>query len=119
MDNENNARLEERLAQLRAQVTPIAFAPGFTDRVMSRLAADGEIDSPHRAPTALDALPRMFARIVPLAAAALLVVSAINLHNTRTVAQPFVERVLGIPAVTVADAYAIDADLAMWGDSPR
>lgn len=95
----NEIDVEGRLTALRARVGSVDFAAGFADRVMARLAA---------AETLPVVLQRLFFRFVPLAAAAALVLAAINLRQSRTGGQNLLERVLGLPAVTLANAYAFE-----------
>jgi hypothetical protein len=79
--------------------------------VMARLATI------ERAPTVTFAagLQRVFLRLTPLAVAAVLALAAMNLFNTRTTTQPLMDRLLGLPAATVASADALDGDLSRWG----
>lgn len=116
-----DARLAQRMLSLRTRVEPVAFDAGFADRVMRRVAEGGT-----RAPvrtirvaTMTDSLQRMFARLAPLAAAATLLVGVMNVVGTRASGQPLLERVLGLPAVTVAAAYSSDSDLASWGEGSK
>lgn len=95
----NQADLEARVAALRTGIGGVQFAPGFSDRVMARL---GAVES---MPVVLQ---RLFFRLVPLAAAAAIVLGAINLRQSRASGQTFIERVLGLPAVTLANAYAFE-----------
>lgn len=104
MDRED-AELEARAARLREMTTPAAFDVGFADRVMARLA-----QAPlHAAPSMPDELQRVFFRLAPLAAAAVLALAAMNLRSTRATDQPILERVLGLPAVTLAAAYTMES----------
>lgn len=98
--------LEAVMVTLRASLTPVAFDATFTDRVVSRLNAS-------RSP--FDALPRMFARLAPLAMAATVLLAAMNLFSTRDSHQPVMERVFGVPARTAAPT--LDDDLSRWGVS--
>lgn len=101
--------MEAQLAQLRADMGTVTFRDGFADRVMARLDAAS-------APSAADDLQRVFLRLVPLAAAAVLVLATMNVFSTRGMPQRLVDRVLGISAVTtVASADALDGDLSSWG----
>ncbi len=97
--NMDDARIDARLAHWRSAVTAAAFAPGFADRVIDRLAA---VES---RPVLLQ---RLFFRIAPLAAAAAIVLGAISLRQNRNTGQSLVDRVFGLPAVTLANAYAFE-----------
>lgn len=101
---------EAAMRALRAGLAPVVFDDGFTDRVMARLNAS---QSP------VDALPRMFARLAPLAMAATLVLAAMNLLRTRASHQPVMERVFGLPARTGVATPSFDDDLSRWGVSVR
>lgn len=95
----NGNEIEMRLAELRAGVGTVGFGAGFADRVMERLAAAESMPV---------MLQRLFFRLVPVAAAAAILLGAINLRQSRASGQTFIERVLGLPAVTLANAYAFE-----------
>lgn len=86
-----------------------AFAAGFADRVMDRLR-----QAP-ATPSIGDGMQVIFRRLAPLASAAVLCVAAFNLLDTRTAELSVTERVLGLPAVTVASALTVDDGLFLWG----
>jgi hypothetical protein len=91
--------IEDRMAQIRQLTSPAAFDAGFADRVMARLER----------PRALaDGLQRGFVRLVPLAAAAALLLGAVNLINSRASGLSLADRVLGLQPVTVAAAYTLE-----------
>jgi hypothetical protein len=94
-DNNQLPRIE---AVLRAQRAD-AFAPGFSDRVMARLA---------RAPrlTLGTSMQRYFAWMTPALVAAILLLAVLNM---RAAGQTGVGAALGLPQVSVAVAYALDA----------
>lgn len=91
------------------QPAAAAFTAGFADRVMERLH-----QSP-ATPSLGEGMQVVFRRLAPLAAAAVLCVAAFNLVDTRTADLSVTERVLGLPAVTVASALTVDDDLSVWG----
>ena len=95
MDEQGN--LELRLARLRRLSGPASFGAGFSERVMSRLAAPR--------PLALG-LERVFLRLAPLAAAAAIIIGAANLISSRASGQPLIDRLLGLPEVSLAAAYS-------------
>ena len=99
-------RSEAVMVTRRASVASVAFDDGFTDRVIARLNAS---QSP------FDALPRMFARLAPLAMAATLLLAAMNLFSSRASHQSVMERVLGLPTLAVTATPSFDDDLSRWG----
>ncbi|MGA2382619.1 MAG: hypothetical protein ABSG61_04210 [Gemmatimonadales bacterium] len=100
----DETELEARMARLRPLAGPVAFEAGFAGRVMGRLA---------RQPSLADALQVVFLRLAPLAAAAILILGAVNLATTRSSGQPLVDRVLKLPAVSFAAAYALETDVTV------
>ncbi len=94
---------EARMSELRREAGPAAFAPGFTDRVMARL---------ERQPSLADGLQRVFVRLAPLAAAAVLVLGAVNLMDSRASGKPFLDRVLELQEVDLATAYVFEVGVA-------
>ncbi len=131
MNADTDAALEAQMQRVRQQLRPAAFRTGFRDRVMVAIATESlagvRRDSFGRVPTdaaqppanIADALPRVFARLAPLAAAAALVLATMNFVGTRATGQPIVERVLGLPTVTLAAAYTLDTDLGLTGGSQQ
>lgn len=95
--------LEARMARLRPLAGPAAFDAGFADRVMARIA---------RQPTLADGLQRVFLRLAPLAAAAVLILATANFLGSRTSGQPFLDRVLSLQPATLGAALAFDVSLA-------
>jgi hypothetical protein len=106
MDREDQ-ELDARIARYRELAAPAEFDAGFSDRVMARLADT----SSRGAPSVSDGLQRAFVRLAPLAAAAVLVLALLNLRSTRSANQPIIERVLGLPAVSIAAAYTFEGGL--------
>lgn len=94
---QQGSRLEALLRAQRAD----AFEPGFAWRVLHRLRA-GTAD-PREALAA--AVQRYFLRLAPLAALAIILFAALNLRAADR-RQTVLEAVLGVPAVTVEQAYA-------------
>lgn len=92
--------IEDRMHQIRQMSMPAAFDAGFADRVMARL---------ERPRVLADGLERGFVRLVPLAAAAALLVGALNLVNSRASGLSLTDRVLGLQPVTVAAAFTLGA----------
>lgn len=101
---------EDDLHRLRTVAGPASFTPGFADRVMARRAAMR---------SAPEALQYVFVRLAPLAAAAVLVMSTINFVSASGRGQPVVDRVLGLPTVSLVSAYSLERDLLNWGETNR
>lgn len=93
--------IDPRLAHALRDAAPTSFAPGFSGRVAARLAA--ERSGFERA------LERQFVRIVPLAAAASLLLGAYGLWSARASSGSVLDRMLHLPQVTIASAYSSDA----------
>jgi len=89
----------DRLASLVKDAAPTAFAPGFEDRVRARLAAERTQAVPR-------ALEHYFVRIVPLAAAAALMLAAYNWWGERGTGDSLLDAALKLPQVSVASAYS-------------
>ncbi len=90
---------DDTMASALRSVRADSFAPGFADRVMTRLATV--------APASLTrVLERQFVFLAPAAAAAII---AFALLNMRTVGTTSVTAALGIAPVTVAEAYSVTA----------
>jgi hypothetical protein len=104
MDHET----EDALRTLREAAGPVAFAPGFVDRVMARRFQPQDSDAPIRA---------VFRWIAPTAIAASLILASMNLFQTRGREAPLIDRLLGLPSVSLATAYSFDNDLSPWGVS--
>lgn len=102
---------DEQLAHMRAQLQPVAFDTGFADRVMHRLADAALVATRSWS----FGLQTMFWRVAPLAAAAVLVIASMNARSTASSTQPFMDRVLGLPTVTIAAAYTLDGTFGMVG----
>ena len=66
-----------------------------------------------------DALQYVFVRRAPRAAAAVLVLSTVNLMNANGRGQPIIDRLFGLPTVTLASAYTLDGALTGWGETNR
>lgn len=96
--------LEARMARLRPMAGPVAFEPGFADRVMARLEEQ---------PSLSDGLQTAFFRLAPVAAAAILVLAATNLAGTRASGQPILDRVLSLRPVTLEAAMTSDLGVTL------
>ena len=102
--NPEDVDLERQLAQLRERVTPVGFDTAFADRVLARV---------RREPRIGHGLPWAFARIAPLAAAAALLLTVLNLRATAASGTSVVDRLIGLPPVTLEAAYSFDREVAM------
>ena len=103
---DNHQDIERALSRYRAMRGVTAFDAGFADRVMARLAAPRRL---------ADGLQTVFWRVTPLAVAAALLLTTMNLLNTQASQQSLMDRVLGLPGITVATADVLDGDLSSWG----
>ena len=87
-------------AALRA-AAPDRFEPGFASRVSARIVADRAAFG--------DVLQQQFVRIVPIIAAASLVLGAYNWWSARSSSASALDALLRLPHVTIAEAYSSDA----------
>lgn len=107
-DRPTDAELERLLAAAASAPDAPRFDAGFADRVMARVAAEREEG---------DALPfdlqlwRQFWRVVPVAAAASLLLGALNWWSARDSGAPPLVSAAGLPAVTLATALSSVAPL--------
>lgn len=89
----------DSLERMLRDAAPASFAPGFNDRVRARLSAERVQALPH-------ALERHFLRIVPLVAAASLLLAAYNWWGARDTTSSALDAALNLPSVSVPSAYA-------------
>ena len=99
MIDHDDLRDDDPLASLVRGAAPDHFEPGFGDRVLTRLHASSE-------PTLSSVLERQFLRIVPLAAAAALLLAGYNWWGARETASSMIDAALNLPQVTLASAYS-------------
>ena len=90
---------ESQVAMLVRAAAPHSFGSGFRDRVLSSIAE-------RRDTTLVTALERQFIRIVPLAAAAALLLAGYNWWGGRDTSATTLDAALNLPQVTLATAYA-------------
>ncbi len=92
----------DRVATLVHHAAPRRFDDGFADRVLAHVRSrrDSAIGA---------ALERQFLRIVPLVAAAALVLAAYNWWGGRTNAASALDAALNLPQVTLSSAYTPSA----------
>jgi hypothetical protein len=87
------------LAALVESAAPARFDAGFADRVDARLRASRD--------SGLSvALERQFRRVVPLVAAASLILAAYNWWGARGLASSPLDAALNLPGVTLSAAYS-------------
>jgi len=99
MNEHHTRRPDDRLASLLHDAAPTAFDARFAGRVQARL-----IEA--RGQTLPRALEHHFVRIVPLAAAAALLLAAFNWWDARGTAKSTLDAALNLPQVSVAAAYS-------------
>lgn len=90
---------DDPVTMLVRAAAPQAFGSGFRDRVLAGIAE-------RRDTTLGTALERQFIRIVPLAAAATLLLAGYNWWGGRANAGSTLDAALNLPQVTLATAYA-------------
>ena len=96
-DRDDENRDEGLRALLRANA-PDRFEAGFDQRVLARLRAEEQ--------SLATALQRQFVRIVPLVAAASLLLASFNWWSARATQASIVDAALNLPQVNLATAYA-------------
>ena len=89
----------DRISALVRGAAPDRFDAGFGERVASRLRASRDL-------SLSSALDRQFRRIVPLAAAASLMLAAYNWWGARNSASSTLDAALNLPSVSLAAAYS-------------
>lgn len=87
------------VAALVSDAAPERFDPGFGDRVLARLRAERE-------PSLSATLERQFLKLVPLVAAASLMLAAYNWWGARTTSSSAIDAALNLPQVTLGSAYS-------------
>lgn len=99
MIDHDDTTSNDPLDALVCDATPERFESGFSGRVLARLRADRE-------PSFSMMLERQFIRIVPLAAAASLMLAAYNWWGTRETSSSTIDAALNLPRVSLASAYS-------------
>ena len=89
----------EPIAALVREAAPVRFDDGFAQRVLDRVSRQRE------APVVV-ALERQFLRIVPLAAAATILLAAFNWWGGRSNSSSVIDAALNLPQVTLSTAYS-------------
>lgn len=99
MTEHHSSPIEESVAQLVRAARPTSFASGFADRVVAQLGAEREA-------ALTQSLERQFVRVVPLLAAASLVLAAYNWWGARGTSTSALDAALNLPQITLSTAYA-------------
>jgi hypothetical protein len=95
----HDPRLDPSIATLVRGAAPARFGDGFSARVLARVHAQRDSSLVH-------ALERQFVRIVPLAAAATVLLAAYNWWGARATAASALDAALNLPQVTLSSAYS-------------
>jgi hypothetical protein len=98
------------IARLVRSARPVSFETGFAERVAARLVAEG-------ASSLSRSLERQFVRVVPLVAAAALVLAAYNLWGARGTSASPIDAALNLPQVTLSAAYSASSLFGASGAS--
>ena len=98
IDTNDHPSSDDGVDALVRSAAPMGFEPGFSDRVIARLRADGEL-------SLSDALERQVRRVLPLVAAASLVLAAYNWWGARGSSSSTLDAALNLPRVTLSAAY--------------
>jgi len=94
--------IDPRLARRIADAAPDRFGAGFTSRVMQRVERE-------RSVSLSAALEKQFLRVIPILAAASLILAAYNWWGARNSSASAIDAMLRLPQATVASAYSTDA----------
>jgi hypothetical protein len=98
MIGDHDESRDDALSALLRANAPDRFDTGFSQRVFARLHAEEQ--------SLAAALQRQFVRIVPLAAAASLLLASMNWWSSRSTHASVIDAALNLPQVNLATAYA-------------
>lgn len=98
IDHDDRPSSDGALESLVRSAAPTSFASGFSDRVAARIRADGSL-------SLSDALERQVRRVLPIVAAAALVLAAYNWWTARGSSTSALDAALNLPRVTLSAAY--------------
>lgn len=101
-EHDHRDDFDPRLSRRIADAAPNRFGAGFTSRVMHRIDRE-------RTASLSTALEKQFLRVVPILAAASLMLAAYNWWGARNSSGSAIDAMLRLPQVTVASAYSSDA----------
>ena len=107
IDHDDHSPSEDALESLVHSAAPTSFESGFSDRVIARLRAGGDL-------SLSDALERQVRRVLPLVAAASLVLAAFNWWEARGSSSSALDAALNLPRVTLSAAYEPSS---LYGDA--
>ena len=109
-----SANGDESLERALREAAPRRFTAGFADRVVTRIAT-GAAALPTVDFGAV--LERQFVRVVPLLAAATLILALYGWWGGRSTADSFVDATLNLPQVSLATVYGPEAFYGTVGDN--
>ena len=107
IDNDDHPSADDTLEALVRSAAPASFEPGFSARVSARIEADGTL-------SLSEALERQVRRVVPIVAAASLLLAAYNWWEARGSASSALDAALNLPDVTLSAAYEPSS---LYGDA--
>ena len=107
IDNDDHPSADDTLEALVRSAAPASFEPGFSARVSARIEADGTL-------SLSEALERQVRRVVPIVAAASLLLAAYNWWGARGSASSALDAALNLPDVTLSAAYEPSS---LYGDA--
>ena len=93
---------DPRLTRRIADAAPNRFGAGFTPRVVQRLERE-------RSVSLAATLEKQFLRVIPILAAASVMLAAYNWWGARNSSASAIDAMLRLPQATVASAYSTDA----------
>lgn len=99
-----NSKRDDRLEHLLRDAVPTSFRPGFAERVTARLAGE-RATTAHATLDFTAALERQFLRVVPILAAASLILAVYSWWGGRATADSLLDATLHLPQVSIATAY--------------
>ena len=105
---------EEELEKTLRDAAPRRFANGFADRVAARIATGAAALPTVDFGTVLE---RQFVRVVPLLAAASLVLALYGWWGGRSTSDSFLDAALHLPQVSLATVYGPEAFYGPVGDN--
>jgi hypothetical protein len=96
--HDHSSPTDDALASLIRDSAPASFAPGFAGRVAERVRVEGTL-------SLADALERQVKRVLPVVAAASLVLAAYNWWSARGSSSSPLDAALNLPRATLSAAY--------------
>jgi hypothetical protein len=99
------ARNDDKIERTLRDSTPTRFAAGFGDRVAARLASESARAVADATVDFTAALQRQFVRIVPIVAAASLILGLYSWWGGRSSSDSVLDATLHLPQVSIAAVY--------------